>query len=96
VEACALYLKHLRDAWNFEMGKGKNKARFEDQDVYLTVPASFDAVARELTIKAAQSAGLEKMTLLEELQAPSMLGFIVRKRNGAKRCGSGNPSWSVT
>jgi molecular chaperone DnaK (HSP70) len=69
VEACALYLKHLRDAWNFEMGKGKNKARFEDQDVYLTVPASFDAVARELTIKAAQSAGLEKMTLLEEPQA---------------------------
>lgn len=69
VEASAFYLKHLRDAWNFEMGKGKNKARFEDQDLYLTVPASFDAVARELTIKAAQSAGLEKITLIEEPQA---------------------------
>lgn len=69
VEASALYLKHLRDAWNFEMGKGKNKARFEDQDIYLTVPASFDAVARELTIKAARSAGLENMTLIEEPQA---------------------------
>jgi len=44
-------------------------SRFEDQDLYLTVPASFDAVARELTIKSAQAAGLEKMTLLEEPQA---------------------------
>ena len=47
----------------------KSKARFEDQDLYLTVPASFDAVARELTIKAAEAAGLEKITLLEEPQA---------------------------
>ncbi len=69
VEASALYLQHLRDAWNSEMAKGKGNARFEDQDLYLMVPASFDAVARELTIKAAEAAGLEKMTLLEEPQA---------------------------
>ena len=69
MEASALFLKHLRDAWNFEMAKDKSEARFEDQDLYLTVPASFDAVARELTIKAAEAAGLEKMTLIEEPQA---------------------------
>ena len=69
VEATALYLRHLRDAWNFEMAKNREDACFEDQDLYLTVPASFDAVARELTIKAAETAGLGKITLLEEPQA---------------------------
>ena len=39
------------------------------RDVFLTVPASFDAVARELTVRAAQAAGLAKVTLLEEPQA---------------------------
>lgn len=71
VEASANLLKHLRDAWNHEMAANdpKAKARLEDQEIYLTVPASFDAVARELTVKAAESAGLLNMTLLEEPQA---------------------------
>ena len=43
--------------------------RLEQQDVILTVPASFDAVARELTVEAARAAGLEHVTLLEEPQA---------------------------
>ncbi len=43
--------------------------RLERQEIYLTVPASFDAVARELTLKAAQQAGFENVTLLEEPQA---------------------------
>jgi molecular chaperone DnaK (HSP70) len=68
VEASASYLKHMRDAWNFELGD-KTGARFEEQQIYLTVPASFDALARELTMRAAQSAGLEKITLIEEPQA---------------------------
>jgi len=41
----------------------------EEQDVLLTVPASFDAVARDLTVRAAQEAGLPQVTLLEEPQA---------------------------
>jgi len=45
------------------------EARLEHQDIYLTVPASFDAVARELTVHAARLAGLEHFTLLEEPQA---------------------------
>ena len=69
VEASSLFLRHLRDAWNYEMAAGDPEALFEVQDIYLTVPASFDAVARELTVKAAQSAGMEHITLLEEPQA---------------------------
>jgi molecular chaperone DnaK (HSP70) len=69
VEASARYLKHLCDAWNAEIAADVPSARFEDQDIYLTVPASFDAVARELTVKAAHSAGLSSITLLEEPQA---------------------------
>ena len=43
--------------------------RLEQQDIVLTVPASFDAAARELTVEAARAAGLEHLTLLEEPQA---------------------------
>ena len=69
VEASTAYLVHLRDAWNQQIA-GKNAAeRLESQEVLLTVPASFDAVARELTVEAARAAGLERVTLLEEPQA---------------------------
>jgi molecular chaperone DnaK (HSP70) len=69
IEASARYLVHLRDAWNSAAGKGTVEGKLEDQDVLLTVPASFDAVARELTVEAARLAGLERVTLLEEPQA---------------------------
>ena len=69
LEASTAYLAHLRDAWNHSIA-GKNAAdRLEHQDVLLTVPASFDAVARDLTVEAARAAGLEHVTLLEEPQA---------------------------
>ncbi len=69
VDASSAYLAHLRDAWNHLIA-GKTAAdRLEHQEVFLTVPASFDAVARELTVEAAQQAGLERVTLLEEPQA---------------------------
>ncbi len=61
VEASARYLLHMREAWNHVM-----PAPMEEQEIILTVPASFDEVARELTLKAAEKAGLEKLTLLEE------------------------------
>lgn len=69
VEASALFLKHISRAWNHEMAAGDPDARFELQNIYLTVPASFDAVARELTVKAANAAGLDHVTLLEEPQS---------------------------
>lgn len=65
VEAAQRYIEHLRDAWNAE----HSDAPLEEQDIYLTVPASFDAAARELTVKAAEGAGLSKVVLLEEPQA---------------------------
>lgn len=69
VSASAEYLKHLRDAWNHTIAKNDKSALFEKQDIILAVPASFDAVARELTMEAAQEAGLAQVTLLEEPQA---------------------------
>ena len=69
VEASSLLLKHIRDAWNYYMAEDDLEALLENQNIYLTVPASFDAVARELTVQAAQAAGLEHLTILEEPQA---------------------------
>ena len=69
VESAAYYLKHLVDAWNHLIAKDVLEHRLENQDIVLTVPASFDAIARELTVEAAKAAGLEKVTLLEEPQS---------------------------
>ncbi len=69
LEASTYYLKHLVDAWNFLIAKDVADHRLENQDIILTVPASFDALARDLTVEAARAAGLEKLTLLEEPQA---------------------------
>lgn len=65
IEASARYLRHIREAWDH---------RFPDyplaqQDIVLTLPASFDEVARQLTIRAAAAAGLPRVVLLEEPQA---------------------------
>ena len=65
VAASARYLAHLRAAWD----RAHPDAPLADQDVLVTVPASFDAVARELTVVAAREAGLPRITLLEEPQA---------------------------
>ncbi len=65
VEASRRYLEHMRDAWNNKMPD----APFTSQQVLVTVPASFDAVARELTLDAAKQAGYGDITLLEEPQA---------------------------
>lgn len=67
VEASWRYLEHLAEA--FDQRFASEGLRLVDQDVVLTVPASFDASARELTVEAALAAGIEKLTLLEEPQA---------------------------
>ena len=59
------YLSHLREAWN----AAHPDAPFEAQDVTVTIPASFDPAARELTAEAARAAGYGNITLLEEPQA---------------------------
>jgi molecular chaperone DnaK (HSP70) len=65
VEASARYLGHMREVWL----QHHPDAPLEMQDVILTVPASFDEVARELTVEAAKRAGLPRVILLEEPQA---------------------------
>jgi hypothetical protein len=69
VEASAAILKHIKDSWNHVMARDDDQLRLERQAVFLTVPASFDAVARDLTIQAADMAGYPTATLLEEPQA---------------------------
>ena len=61
VEVSTRILKHLADAWQKQHG-----SPVSEHNVVLTVPASFDEEARELTVMAAREAGIEKLTLLEE------------------------------
>lgn len=65
LEASVRYLSHLREAWD----QAHPDAPFGEQDITVTIPASFDPAARELTAEAAAAAGYDRMTLLEEPQA---------------------------
>jgi molecular chaperone DnaK (HSP70) len=62
VDVSTAILTTIRDAWN----QAHPNAPLASQDVVLTVPASFDEEARELTVQAAHDAGIEKLTLVEE------------------------------
>jgi len=65
VAVSARYLQHARDAWDAQFPEHP----LAEQDFVLTLPASFDEVARELTVKAAKLAGLTRIVLIEEPQA---------------------------
>jgi molecular chaperone DnaK (HSP70) len=65
LDASFEYLAHLRDAWN----QAHPDEPLAQQRLTITIPASFDPAARELTAEAARRAGLEDFTLLEEPQA---------------------------
>lgn len=69
VEASSLILQHLASAWDDTLGRDPKNGALKDQKIVLCVPASFDAAARDLTMDAAQRAGLVDVTLLEEPQA---------------------------
>lgn len=64
-----LYLEYLRQAWDYQQQQLGSNLSLTDQEILLTVPASFDMAARDLTMKAAELAGLHNVTLLEEPQA---------------------------
>ncbi|HVK11107.1 MAG TPA: Hsp70 family protein [Gemmataceae bacterium] len=68
LEVSTRYLKHFVDAWDNAPHR-TDADRIAHQAVVLTVPASFDDVARNLTVQAAKEAGLKNVTLLEEPQA---------------------------
>jgi molecular chaperone DnaK (HSP70) len=65
VVASASYLNYLRQAWDHQHPVHK----LRDQQVTITIPASFDEVARKLTLESAALAGLDNVLLLEEPQA---------------------------
>jgi molecular chaperone DnaK (HSP70) len=65
VAASASYLAHVRAAWNTRFPQHP----LEQQQIVLTIPASFDEGARALTLEAARMAGLPALRLLEEPQA---------------------------
>ena len=79
LQASIRYLSHLRAAWDAQ----HPEAPLATQDVTVTIPASFDPAARELTAEAAQAAGLPQLTLLEEPQA-ALYSWIERS-SGAWR-----------
>jgi molecular chaperone DnaK (HSP70) len=76
LEASCQYLRHLRSAWD----AAHPDAPLAEQAVLITVPASFDAAARDLTQRAAQMAGYPEVTILEEPQA-AFYAWIERNPN---------------
>ncbi len=85
LEASRQYLDHLREAWDSKMPD----TPFTQQQVLVTVPASFDAVARELTLKAAEQAGYKNLLLLEEPQA-AFYAWIERHPDWRERVAVGD------
>ncbi|MGZ8199721.1 MAG: Hsp70 family protein [Methylosarcina sp.] len=65
IDASASYLAHIRTVWGYRFPE----APLPNQDIVITVPASFDEAARSLTLEAARIAGLPRVRLLEEPQA---------------------------
>ncbi|MGS1001204.1 Hsp70 family protein [Burkholderia glumae] len=80
LEASVRYLAHLREAWDH----AHPDAPFAAQAVTVTIPASFDPAARELTAEAAQAAGYARTTLLEEPQA-ALYSWIQKSGGGWRK-----------
>ena len=85
VDASRAYLEHIRDAWNHL----HPDQPFATQQVLVTVPASFDAAARDLTLKAAEQAGYPGVILLEEPQA-AFYAWIERHPDWRERVSVGD------
>ncbi|MCX6610068.1 MAG: Hsp70 family protein [Acidobacteria bacterium] len=84
VEASRAYLEHLNEAWQHA-----GHPALGEHEVVLTVPASFDAVARQLTEKAAREAGISKLVLLEEPQA-AFYAWIGKHADWREKVGPGD------
>ncbi len=85
LEASARYLQHIHHAWNYQFPASP----LAEQDVVLTLPASFDEVARELTVEAAARAGLRRVVLIEEPQAAFYAWVYKHRENWFERVTAG-------
>jgi molecular chaperone DnaK (HSP70) len=79
VQASASYLAYVKDAWN----NAHPDAPLPQQEIVITIPASFDEAARTLTLEAAAMAGLSEVLLIEEPQAVCYDWFL-RHREQAR------------
>ena len=86
VEVSGRYLAHIREAWDAKFPSEP----LAQQDIVLTLPASFDEIARELTVKAAARAGLARVVLIEEPQA-AFYAWIYKHANDWERLVSAGP-----
>jgi hypothetical protein len=84
VEASSQFLQYLRTVWDSSEAAEQQQLAFSEQDVLLTVPASFDEEARELTRRAAEQAGYQHVTLLEEPQA-AFYAWLASQGDGWRR-----------
>jgi hypothetical protein len=84
-QASVAYLQHIRDAWQ----SLHPHAPLAEQDLIITVPASFDPAARELTVEAARAVGLQQAILLEEPQA-ALYSWIEKNREWRKQATCGD------
>ena len=87
VEASARYLEHIREAWDHEFAGKDESSRLANQEIVITVPASFDEAARELTVEAAILAGFPHITLIEEPQAAFYAWMAAHSKNLAAALG---------
>jgi molecular chaperone DnaK (HSP70) len=86
IAAQAQILGHIRAAWDATFTD--DDAHFIDQEVVVTVPASFDEAARELTLQAAATAAYPPIVLLEEPQAAFYAWLDARA--GARQLAAGD------
>ncbi|MDD3146818.1 MAG: Hsp70 family protein [Candidatus Riflebacteria bacterium] len=69
VEAATEYLSYMISLWDATIGSQDESFAFLRQKVIVTVPASFDPSARNLTLEAIEKAGIKSVSLIEEPQA---------------------------
>ncbi len=81
IQVSSVYLAYFKNVWNRVMAGGRPEADFENQEVVITVPASFDEVAQQLTLEAARLAGFpDNIRLIEEPQA-AFYAWLDKGRN---------------
>lgn len=81
LDVSARYLRHILESWNHSVALGQLTEPLENQTVVVTVPASFDDIARSLTMEAANIAGLKNVILLEEPQAAFYRWLSLHQQN---------------
>ncbi|PIE75072.1 MAG: molecular chaperone DnaK [Deltaproteobacteria bacterium] len=83
VDVTAKYLSHIKNAWNLDK-KQDDSRFFENQFITITIPASFDEAARELTLEASKKAGFKNVILLEEPLAAFYSWLMKREKDWNK------------